>query len=176
MGSCQSLDSLKSSLWCAPQLSGVGILYFHVQRVSSGLRVGQGCSLGAARWQLLFPVLGLFRATGSRWRAAVADNCDILVYWYGRKYFHFSKQIQMQALPLISSIALNKMSIVDLNYAYRFFDTFSLKSWSRLPFQLSLYWMCWFASNKQIKKKVRNLDLESRSQKTLQPAVLDGIL
>ena len=82
----------------------------------------------------------------------------------------------MQALPLISSIALNKMSIVDLNYAYRFFDTFSLKSWSRLPFQLSLYWMWWFASNKQIKKKVRNLDLESRSQKALQPAVLDGIL
>ena len=25
--------------------------------------------------------------TSSHWRAAVADNCDILVYWYGSKYF-----------------------------------------------------------------------------------------
>ena len=55
--------------------------------VSSGLTVGSGCSLMAARWQVFFPSWVLSGLTSLFWSSAIAHDCDILVYWYGRKHF-----------------------------------------------------------------------------------------
>ena len=66
MGSSQSLDSLKSSF--DVHLSSL---------VSSGIRVGRGCSLRAARAVILFfPQFP--QATGSHCKAAVADHVTSL--------------------------------------------------------------------------------------------------
>ena len=55
--------------------------------VSSGLTVGSGCSLMAPRWQVFFPSWVPSGLTSSLSMVeAIADDCDILVYWYGRKY------------------------------------------------------------------------------------------
>ena len=82
----QILCSLKSFLLYAPQLSGASILYFHIP---SFLRVhhqewlqSDGCWI-AGNSLLPWVHSGL---TSSYWRAAVADDYDILAYWYGRKY------------------------------------------------------------------------------------------
>ena len=48
-----------------------------------------GCSLMAARRQVFFSFCVPSRLTSSHWRAVIADDCDILVYWYGRKYYIF---------------------------------------------------------------------------------------
>ena len=48
----------------------------------SGLTVGSGYSLMAARWQVFFSSWIPSGLTGS-----IADSCDCLIYWYGRKYF-----------------------------------------------------------------------------------------
>ena len=53
--------------------------------VSSGLTRGSGCSPVAARWQVFFPSGVSSGLTSSHWRSVIADDCDILVYWYGRK-------------------------------------------------------------------------------------------
>ena len=53
---------------------------------SSELTVWSGCSLMAARWQLFFPSWVPSGLTGSHRGAATADDCDILVYWYGKKH------------------------------------------------------------------------------------------
>ena len=54
--------------------------------VPSGLTVGSGCSLMAARWLVFFSFQSFLRFTGSCWRAIIADVCESVVYWYGRKY------------------------------------------------------------------------------------------
>ena len=63
MGRCKRLGSLKSFLWYAPQLSGASFLCFsHPESLlSSGLTIGIGCSLKAARWQV-FSFLSSLRA------------------------------------------------------------------------------------------------------------------
>ena len=58
--------------------------------VSSGLTVGSGCSLMAARWQGFFPSWVSLRLTHSRWRAAIADDCDVLGLLIWQEIFHFS--------------------------------------------------------------------------------------
>ena len=55
MGRCKSLGSLRSFLWCAPQLSEASILCFFLCWVSSGLTIGSGCSLQAVGWRVFFP-------------------------------------------------------------------------------------------------------------------------
>ena len=57
--------------------------------VSSGISGASGCSLMAARRQVFFSFCVPSRLTSSHWRAVIADDCDILVYWYGRKYYIF---------------------------------------------------------------------------------------
>ena len=48
---------------------------------------GSDCSLMAAKWQLFFSFLSILRHTSSPFMvAAITDDCDILVYWYGREY------------------------------------------------------------------------------------------
>ena len=79
-----SLGSLKSFLWYALHLTEASVLCFHTW-VLSGLAVGSGCSLMAARWQVFFPtrVPSGFTSSPSM-VAAIAGYCDILVYQYGR--------------------------------------------------------------------------------------------
>ena len=55
--------------------------------VSSGLTVGSGCSLMAARWQVFFPSWVLSGLTGSCWRAEILMNVTSFVFQYGRKYY-----------------------------------------------------------------------------------------
>ena len=80
MGRCKSLGSLKSLLFI--YISAIWGQYpavFHILS-SSGLSVGSGSSLMAA---------GSHRHSSTSWvswRAGIADGCDILVYWYDRKY------------------------------------------------------------------------------------------
>ena len=79
MGRCERPGSLKSFLWYILQLSRP-VPYFLILS-SSGLSIGSM----AARWPAFFPFLSSFRLTGSYWRAGIADDCDILIFWYGRK-------------------------------------------------------------------------------------------
>ena len=85
MGRCKSLGPLKSFLSHASQLSGVSILRFFTSWVSSVLTVENGAT----------PWLSYCRHCSSRvpsefrnphLEAGIADGCDSLVYWYGRKY------------------------------------------------------------------------------------------
>ena len=78
-------SGLKPFLWYAPQLSGASIVCFSPPELPWG-----SLQRVAAFWWLLdgkysspsrVP-LGL----SSHWRAAIGDDYDILVYWYGRKY------------------------------------------------------------------------------------------
>ena len=77
MGRGKSLSSQISFLLYASQLSGTSILCF------PGLTIEGGCSLMGPGWQvLLFPLR-------THWlivEAAMLKDCDILGYWYGRKY------------------------------------------------------------------------------------------
>ena len=68
---------MKSFLSHAPHLSGASILSF----LSSGLTLGSGCSLVAAREQIFFSFLSSWALTGSHWRAAIADDYDILWHY-----------------------------------------------------------------------------------------------
>ena len=83
MGRCKSLGLLKSFLWYAPQLSGTSILCFYIPVF---LRAHHRKWLLAARWQdfSFLTFLGLTNSPSVV--AAIADDCDILVLWYGRKY------------------------------------------------------------------------------------------
>jgi len=75
-----------------------GILYFHILS-SSGLTVGSGCGPKAAR--------SCGYSSWAPWRIGIADDCDILVYWYGRKYsfFHFPSPLHRCLI-----VSLNKIS------------------------------------------------------------------
>ena len=53
--------------------------------ICSGLNIGSGCSLMAARWLVFFPSWVSSGLTSARWKAAITDEDDTLVYWHGRK-------------------------------------------------------------------------------------------
>ena len=84
VGRCESLGSMESFLPCASQLSWASILRFFRSWAPPGSPQGV-----AAIWWLL--VCRYFSPSwvplGSHWRAGRADGCDVLVYWYGSKYF-----------------------------------------------------------------------------------------
>ena len=71
----------------------------------SGLTVGSGYSLMTTRWQVFFSSWILSGLSGS-----VADDCDSLVYWYGRKYFipHYCLLMFHLLLSLVSLVYLCK--------------------------------------------------------------------
>ena len=72
-------------LHCLPEFAQT-----HVHRVSDAIQASRPLSLPspppsmAARWQVFF-TLSPLRLTGSHWRAAIPDDCDIFVSRYGRK-------------------------------------------------------------------------------------------
>ena len=86
MGRCRSVGSLKSFLPYALQLSRANILCFSHPELPWGSPWGV-----AVVWWLLdhrysslsWVPLGF---SSAHWRATMADDCDILAYWYGRKY------------------------------------------------------------------------------------------
>ena len=86
MGRCKNLGSLKLFLSCASQLSWASISVFSHPELPWGSPWGVTAVLMAATWQVLIPFLSALRLRNSHWRAAIADDCDILVYWYGRKH------------------------------------------------------------------------------------------
>ena len=55
------------------------ILCFFTSWAPLGLILRSGCNLIAVRFQVFSPFW-------VPWRAGIADECDILVYWYGRRY------------------------------------------------------------------------------------------
>ena len=88
VGRCNSLDSLKSFLWYAPQYLGPVSCMF-TSWVSSGLTLGTGLRLMASRWQVLFSlefVQGSPAHVGWWWHP--------LFNWYGRKYtiYHLERR------------------------------------------------------------------------------------
>ena len=95
MGKCKNLGSLKSFLSYVSQLSGASILGFlHPEFLCAHHRVWlqpDGCQITGIGLLPLCP-------QGSEihiWRAWVTDDCDILAYWYGRKYSISHLQDQM---------------------------------------------------------------------------------
>ena len=76
---------LNSSLLYASQLSGASVLRFSHPE-SLVLIVESGCSLVAAKSHRYSPSWVHLGLRNSRWGAGIVDNCDILIYWYGRKY------------------------------------------------------------------------------------------
>ena len=93
MGRCKSLGLPNSLLSCASQLSWASILCFSHPELPWGSPWGVTAVLGAARWQVFTAFL-----RSSPWRAAITDDCDILVYWYGREYSN------SQSLPLVRNL------------------------------------------------------------------------
>ena len=83
--------------------------------VYSGHTVGSDYSLMAARWQVFFPSWVLSGLTSSFWSAAIAHDCDILVYWYGRKHF-ISQSLQSFVLfyKVIVAPSLRTIWSIDL--------------------------------------------------------------
>ena len=80
MERCKSLGSLKSFPFI--YISAIWGQYpavFHILS-SSGLPIESGSSLMAARSHRYSSTSWV------SWRAGITDDCDILVYWYGRKY------------------------------------------------------------------------------------------
>ena len=76
MGRCKCVGSLNHSLYT--HLSYLGpVSCVFTSWVSSGLTRGSGCSLMAAKWQVFFPSWVSSGFTGSHWKAAIADDCDI---------------------------------------------------------------------------------------------------
>jgi len=59
--------------------------------VSPGLTIGNGCSLTAARWQEFFLSWVPTVLNGSRWRAAITSDCDIVCLLTWQETFYFSK-------------------------------------------------------------------------------------
>ena len=86
-GRCKNVGSLKSFLSYAPQPSGASILCSHVLSfLPLRLTTGSGCSLMAATWQVFFPSWVPSGLTSSLSVVVAFTDCDILVYWYGKKY------------------------------------------------------------------------------------------
>ena len=77
MGRRKNPGSLKSFLWCAPQLSGASILFFHILS-SSGLTIKSACTLMAARWQVFFTAWVPFRAH----KLTIHDSCNCWWLWH----------------------------------------------------------------------------------------------
>ena len=78
MGRCKRLGSLKSSISYASQLSGASLLCFsHPEFLSAHCREGLQPECGQTEQVSFF-----FLAAPEGWNH---DDCDILVYWYGRK-------------------------------------------------------------------------------------------
>ena len=89
MGRRNSLGSLKSFVWLAPQLSGASMLCF-TSWVSSELSKGSSCSLMAAGWQVFLPPWVPSGLTSSP--SVIADDNDIcLLIW--QSVFHLSPLI-----------------------------------------------------------------------------------
>ena len=86
MGRCKSLASF---LWYAPHLSGAGIRVF-TSWVSSGFTMGSGCSLMAARWQIVFPSWVPSGLTSSPSGVAITDDCDVFCLPVWQEIFHLS--------------------------------------------------------------------------------------
>lgn len=88
-GRCKDLDSLKSLLWYAGQLSRACILCFHILRA----HLGSGCSLMTARWQVnLFLPKFPQGSQVSKWLELLMTVTSF-VYWYGRWYFISHSQL-----------------------------------------------------------------------------------
>ena len=85
VGRCRSLDSLKSSLSFAFWPSQASILWFSHPELPWGSQRG----VAAVQWLLdprYSPSWVPSGLTSSPWRTVIADDCDIRVFWYGRKY------------------------------------------------------------------------------------------
>ena len=84
MGRCKNTDSLKPFLHALSYLGPVSCVF--TSWISSGLPLGSGCSQMDARRQVFLPSWVPSGLTSSPSKVAViADDSDILVYWYGRK-------------------------------------------------------------------------------------------
>ena len=88
MGRCKSLSSLKSILCTRPSYLGP-VSCVSTSWVSSGLTIGNGCSLMAARRQVFLPSWVFWGLTSSpSVVAGIPGDCDIFVIpsWCDRKY------------------------------------------------------------------------------------------
>ena len=91
LGRCKSLGSLQSFLLFASQLSGASI----PSSIFTSC-LPWGSPRGVAEVWASF--LSALRLTSSHWTTGIIDNCDILVYWYGRKYptSHHAFQVELR--------------------------------------------------------------------------------
>ena len=85
MGRCKSLGSLKSFFDMHLSYLGPVFSVFHIQ-VSSGLLVGNDCSLMAARWQVFFPSWVPSGLTQLRWWLQLVITVTSFVYSCSRKH------------------------------------------------------------------------------------------
>ena len=77
MGRCKNMDSLKPFLHALSYLGPVSCVF--TSWISSGLTIGSGCSLMAARWQIFFvSFLSSFRAH----QLTLRGGCNWRRWWY----------------------------------------------------------------------------------------------
>ena len=92
--------------------------------VSSGLTTGSGCSLIAARWQVFFPSWVSSGLTCSIWRAAMADDCDILCLLAGNipfltrdvSWFIGSALLETQYHHIVNTQKMTELILPSLSY------------------------------------------------------------
>ena len=98
MGRYKSLGSLNLFLSYAPQLSGASSLCLSHPELPWGSPQG----VAAVLWLLdgrYSPSWVAWGLTNSHWRAIITDDCDILIYWCGRKYSIFIGMLSLGCIP-----------------------------------------------------------------------------
>ena len=86
MGRCKCLGTLKSLPSYASQLSGASTLLLVSHGLSPACTLTTVSAVAGAGPQALLSVSAHLGLRHSHLEPQIADGCDILVYWYGRKY------------------------------------------------------------------------------------------
>ena len=119
MGRCKSLGSLKSFFHMHLCYLGPVSCIFHPLS-SSVLTIKRGCSLVDARSHRYSSSLVPLGSGIHIWRARITNDCEILVYWYGKNY-SISHLCSWQPLP--AHLPADSSGHLSLTLALSFRDT-----------------------------------------------------
>ena len=139
-GRCKTLGSLKSFLSYASQPSGASILFF-----PSMFTTGSGCSQKVLS---AIPDCRYCSPSYLPWKAGITDDCDILVYWHGRKYS--ISQVFWYTFLYFRFVEFFHQWVSSFYQNYNFSTIISSKNMLFLPPHLSgtpvinRYISCWF--------------------------------
>ena len=94
-------------MWISAILGQYPVFFSHPE-LPWGSPCGVTAVLMAARRQVFIPFLSALRLRNSRWRAAIADDCNILVYWYKTLHFSQDSKAYHWSQKISTEMGLNK--------------------------------------------------------------------